>query len=63
MNRLTSTNYPGGNVATQTYTPRGQIAGIGLDGGTVASYEYNPVRNAIKSMNENFFDRTALGSD
>jgi len=43
MNRLTSTNYPGGNVATQTYTPRGQIAGIGLDGGTVASYEYNPV--------------------
>jgi RHS repeat-associated protein len=33
----------GGNVAAQTYTPRGQIAGIDLDGGTVASYEYNPV--------------------
>ncbi len=30
-------------MATQTYTPRGQIAGIGLDGGTVASYEYSPV--------------------
>ena len=41
--RLASTTYPGGNVATQTYTPRGQIAGIDLDGGTVASYEYNPV--------------------
>lgn len=25
--------------------------------------QLNPVRNAIKSMNENFFDRTALGSD
>ena len=35
--------YPGGNVVSQSYTPRGQIAGIGLDGGTVASYEYNPV--------------------
>jgi RHS repeat-associated protein len=40
--RLASTTYPGGNVATQTYTPRGQIAGIDLDGGTVASYECNP---------------------
>jgi RHS repeat-associated protein len=43
MNRLTKMTYPGGNVVAQTYTPRGQIAGIGLDGGTVASYEYNPV--------------------
>ena len=30
-------------MVAQTYTPRGQIAGIGLDGGTVASYEYNLV--------------------
>ncbi len=37
--RLASTTYPGGNVVAQSYTPRGQIAGIGLDGGTVASYE------------------------
>jgi len=31
---LASTTYPDGNVVAQTYTPRGQIAGIGLDGGT-----------------------------
>jgi hypothetical protein len=43
MERMASTTYPGGNVVAQTYTPRGQIAGIGLDGSTVASYEYNPV--------------------
>ena len=43
MDRLTKMTYPGGNVVAQTYTPRGQIAGIDLDGGTVASYEYNPV--------------------
>jgi YD repeat-containing protein len=35
--RLASMTYPGGNVAAQTYTPRGQIAGIDLDGGTLAS--------------------------
>jgi len=41
--RLAATTYPEGNVVTQTYTPRGQIADIALDGGSVASYEYNPV--------------------
>ena len=51
--RLASTTYPGGNVATQTYTPRGQIAGIGLDGGTVASYEYNPVGATTAKTYEN----------
>ena len=30
-------------MVTQSYTPRGQVAGIDLDGGVVASYEYNPV--------------------
>jgi YD repeat-containing protein len=43
MDRLTTMTYPGGNVVTQSYTPSGQIVGIGLDGGTVASYEYKPV--------------------
>ena len=31
MDRLTAMLYPGGNEVTQSYTPRGQIAGIGLD--------------------------------
>jgi RHS repeat-associated protein len=51
--RLASTTYPGGNVATQTYTPRGQIAGIDLDGITVASYEYNPVGATTAKTLEN----------
>jgi len=33
--RLAATTYPEGNVVTQTYTPRGQIADIALDGGSV----------------------------
>lgn len=40
-------------MVAQTYTPRGQIAGIGLDGGTVASYEYNRVVATTAKTYEN----------
>ncbi len=38
---------------TQTYTPRGQIAGIALDGRSVASNEYNPVGATTAKVLEN----------
>ncbi len=38
---------------TQTYTPLGQIADIALDGGSVASYQYNPVGATTAKTYEN----------
>jgi YD repeat-containing protein len=54
--RLASTTYPGGNAVTQNYTPRGQIAGIDLDGVTEAWNEYLPVGATTSKNLEHWYE-------
>ena len=51
--RRISTTYPGGSVVSTGFTDRSQVATIGLDGATVAQYEYNPVGNVTAKTLEN----------
>ena len=60
--RESATTYPGGSVAGTSYTARGQVAGIALDGAQVATYEYNLVGNMTAKTMENGV-RTSFGYD
>ena len=60
--RESATTYPGGSVAGTSYTARGQVAGIALDGSQVAAYEYNLVGNMSAKTMENGI-RTSFGYD